>query len=506
MKKIIFLFAACMMMLTAAFSQKTSAAKMLDKALSSVVTVAVYESGIGNKALGFRGNSSEMAYARALDLTGAQGSGSGFVIQENGKYYVVTNAHVIESAADKKGSIYVYSINYTKYEARIVGGDSFYDLAVLEFTGKPGTEITPISFRKNDIDVGEPVYAIGNPLGDYPYSVSEGIISAKNRVRGGLTGKFGFLQTTATVIWGNSGGPLVDANGEVAGINSQIAFADRGDQSIWQPQINFALEAAISRRLINDILTNKGLVKRAYIGVEIAAAKPNAAYRNPYRTTAAAQTETRPVITGVVPGSPAATVLAAYRGYVVEAVNGEKVRSVEEILGQFEKTLPGQDVQFRLSGNGGIQTVKVSTRAANASTMSAISDYVSAAWGGRLLSGAENLTINFNNPQVYAAYRNQAAEGIWYVGSSSNSLPSNTLFNNDWIVVAAGILSKSGGQIWRVSDAADLGAALRLGGTTGLIDLVLFRKGSNPEDNNNYIQKRFVLSGNDAVYKQTLWY
>ncbi|WP_028788907.1 S1C family serine protease [Terrimonas ferruginea] len=504
MKKIVFLLAASVMMIPAAFAQKTSASKMLDKALSSVVTVAVYESGVGNKTLGFRGNSSEMAYARALDLTGAQGSGSGFVIQENGKYYVITNAHVIESAADKKGSIYVYSINYTKYEAKIVGGDSFYDLAVLEFTGKPGAEITSIAFRKNDIDVGEPVYAIGNPLGDYPYSVSEGIISAKNRVRGGLTGKFGFLQTTATVIWGNSGGPLVDANGEVAGINSQIAFADRGDQSIWQPQINFALEAGISRRLITDILTNKGLVKRAYIGVEIAAAKPNTSNRNSLR--ASANVETRPVISGVVPGSPAAAALASYKGYVVEAVNGQNVRSIEEVLGQFEKTMPGQDIQFRLSLNGSTQTVKVTTRASNATTMTSISDYVSSAWGGRLLSGTENLTINFNNPQKYAAYRNQASEGIWYVGNTNNSLPSNTLFSNDWIVIAAGIISKTGGQVWRVSDAADLAAALRLGGSTGIIDLVLFRKGGNPEDDSNYIQKRFVLSGSDAVFKQTLWY
>jgi len=111
MKKIVFLLAASVMMIQAAFAQKTSAAKMLDKALSSVVTVAVYESGVGNKTLGFRGNSSEMAYARALDLTGAQGSGSGFVIQENGKYYVITNAHVIESAADKKAaSMYTASI------------------------------------------------------------------------------------------------------------------------------------------------------------------------------------------------------------------------------------------------------------------------------------------------------------------------------------------------------------------------------------------------------------
>lgn len=503
-KYLLFLFAG-LLFLQAAIAQKTSAAQMLDKALSSVVTVAVYESGVGNKALGFRGNASDMAYAKALDLTGAQGSGSGFVITEGGKYYVVTNAHVIEGAADKEGSIYIYSINYTKYEVKIVGGDSFYDIAVLEFVKKPGTEITTISFRKNDIEVGDLVYAIGNPLGDYPYSVSEGIISAKNRVRGGLTGKFGFLQTTATVIWGNSGGPLVDVNGEVAGINSQIAFADRGDQSIWQPQINFALESALSRRLVNDIITNKGLVKRSYIGLEIATNKIDSKYKPNYRTGPAEEIETRPVIYGVIPGSPA-EVLAGYKGYVIEKVNGEAVRNIEEILGHFEKTAPGQTISFTISRGSAVQTVKVTTKAAGASTMSAISDYVSAAWGGRLISEQDMLTINFSDPNRYSGYRNKAAEGIWYVGSNSSSLPSSVLFGNDWIVVAAGIMSKNGSQVWRVYDAADLGAALRLCGSTGVADLVLFKKGSNPEDNNNYIQKRFVLSGNDAVYKQTLWY
>lgn len=504
MKKYLFVFSFLMMSIANMQAQKTSAAQMLDKALSSVVTVAVYESGIGNKSLGFRGDASDMAYAKALDLTGAQGSGSGFVIAENGKYYVITNAHVVESASDAQGSIFVYSINYTKYEAKIVGGDSFYDLAVLEFLSKPGPEVTTIKFRTNEIEVGDPVYAIGNPLGDYPYSVSEGIISAKNRVRGGLTGKFGFLQTTATVIWGNSGGPLVDVNGDVAGINSQIAFADRGNQSIWQPQINFALESAISRRLIKDIITNKGLVKRSYVGLEIASNKMDEQSQG-FRMNPNAAPEKRPVIYNVIPGSPAEA-LSAYRGYVIEAVNGQNVRNIEEILGQFEKTLPGQTISFKLSRNGTTQQASITTKAANEATMTSIGDFVSGAWGGRLTNEQNMLTISFTDQPKYISYKDKSQEGIWYVGGQSNSLPSSTILGKDWIVVAAGVMSKNGNQLWRINDAADLGAALRLCGSTGIADLVLFRKGSNPEDQSNYVQKRFVLSGNDAIYKQTLWY
>jgi S1-C subfamily serine protease len=146
------------------------------------------------------------------------------VTLKNGTKYVITNAHVIENALDEEGSIYVYSINRTKYEVKVLGGDSFYDIAVLEFVDTPGPEITTVKFKTEEPRLGEPVYAIGNPLGEYPYSVTDGIISAKNRVRGCYTGKFGFLQTTATVIWGNSSGPLVDAKGDVAGINSQISL------------------------------------------------------------------------------------------------------------------------------------------------------------------------------------------------------------------------------------------------------------------------------------------
>ena len=110
-------------------------------------------------------------------------------------------------------------------------------------------------------------------MGSYPYSVTDGIISAKNRARGGLTGKFGFLQHTATIIWGNSGGPLINEKGEVVGVNSQIAFATAPDGSqVLQQQINFSLEPKITERLINEVLNNNGRVKRSYIGLEVAQA------------------------------------------------------------------------------------------------------------------------------------------------------------------------------------------------------------------------------------------
>jgi len=242
MKRTILTLSALLILVVSSFAQ--SAANVLDKCLGAVVTVAVYQTEpYGKMTLGMRGEVSEEAYKKALDLTNAKGSGSGFVIKRGGKFYVITNAHVIESASTESGSIYVYTINQTKYEVRVLGGDNFYDLAVLEFVGTPGAEVDFVDFTKTEPRVGDKVYAIGNPLGTYPYTVTDGIISAKNRARGGLTGKFGFLQHTATLIWGNSGGPLVNEKGEVVGVNSQIAFASAPDGSqILQQQINFSLE------------------------------------------------------------------------------------------------------------------------------------------------------------------------------------------------------------------------------------------------------------------------
>ena len=473
--------------------------------MGGVVTVAIYEKDAAMKPMGFRGNSIDLAYSKALDLSGSKGSGSGFIIQFNSKYYIITNAHVVQDAASEEGSIYIYSVSYKKYEAKIVGGDTFYDIAVLEFVTPPGSEMVPLKFKTTEPQIGEQVYAIGNPLGDYPYSVTDGIISAKNRVRGGLTGKFGFLQTTATIIWGNSGGPLVDENGDVAGINSQIAFAQTGNTSIWQPQINFALQADISQRLVNDILTNNGLIKRAYIGVEISKDLLDESKVQYLSNFSNEMINLTPVISGVIPGSPAAAVLSIYKGYTVLSVNNEEVRNIQDILGVFEKTTPGQVLMFKLSKGTQTATVKITTQTAEATENASIGNYVLKLWGCRPQTMDRGLSLNFFDKGIYSAYRKTATESILNLGKK-NYLSSDVLFNNDWLVVGAGILAAQNSQIWTVKDVTDMGTALRLCGTSGIVDLILFRNGANASDESNYISKRFILSGRDNVDKQTLWY
>jgi S1-C subfamily serine protease len=508
---------------------QSSAVNMLDRALSGVVTVAVYERGTTKKTLGFRGNASDIAYQKVLDISKAQGSGSGFVVQYGGKYYVITNAHVVEQATDKEGSLYVYSISQKEYKVKILGGDTFYDIAVLEFIDAPGSEMTALKFRKTEARIGEQVYAIGNPLGDYPYTVTEGIISAKNRVRGGLTGKFGFLQTTATVIWGNSGGPLVDGNGDVVGINSQIAFAEKNNTQIWQPQINFALEGTLSDKLVNDVLTNNGLVKRAFLGIEISRQKlnPNAqqqrtpynryqkeqegelnnGWGNPYqKQREQPEVNPNPVISGVLAEGPANDKLSPYIGYTVKKINNVDIRNTEEALGALEKVKPGETVTFELERNGNKVNVSVTSRTLNASTSALIGKYVARQWGADLSQNNDNVFFSIKNKNAYSSYQKNATELINYLDQNGTAASSDMLFNQDWQIVGAGIVTQNAQVVFKTKDMADLGAALKLAGTTGVVDLLLFRRYGDPNDDRSYIRKRFVFSGEDSIFKETVWY
>lgn len=488
------------------FAQQTNVSDMLENVLKGVVTVAVYQTNTAMKPMGFRGAPSDMAYSKVLDLTGAKESGSGFIVQYNNKNYVITNAHVVQNAASENGSIYVFTISYKKYAAKIVGGDTFYDLAVLEFTDDvPETEITSLKFETEETRLGEQVYAIGNPLGDYPFSVSDGIISAKNRIRGGITGKFGFLQTTATIIWGNSGGPLIDLKGNVVGINSQIAFAEMDNTSIWQPQINFALESDVAQRLINDILNNNGLIRRGYLGVEITQSEIDPDH--PELTQQMQNLPGKlPVLKNVIPESPADNVLKEYKNAAILAVNDEEVRNIQEVLGAFEKIKPGDVVTIKLSKNNQVSNVKITPGTSNAKANADIANYAMSNTGCSLKQVENNLIINFSNQQNgYSSYNGQQQNDAINLGQKKQVNPQ-ALFNNTWSVAGAGILSDQTNQIWIVKDMTDLGTVIRLCSTTGIVDLILFQNGTDASNANNYIRKRFSFSGNNYITQQTLLY
>ena len=151
------------------------------------------------------------------------GTGSGFIIDSAG--YILTNNHVIASVAEAGGTLRIALNNGDVYNAKIIGRDASYDLAVLKITA---TNLPALQFGDSDkVAVGDPVIAIGSPLG-LSGTVTLGIISAKNRpvTAGDSANENSFinaLQTDAAINPGNSGGPLVDATGAVIGVNSAIA-------------------------------------------------------------------------------------------------------------------------------------------------------------------------------------------------------------------------------------------------------------------------------------------
>lgn len=443
---------------------------MLDRVLGSVVTVAVEETGVGDMLLGFRGSNASTAYQSGLDLGSALSSGSGYIIERDEQKYVITNSHVIESASGEPGSLVVYSINRTRYEVEVVGGDTFYDFAVLSFVDEPGDEIAVVDHKKEEPRIGEPVWAIGNPLGDYPYTVSEGIIGALNRARGGMTGKFGFLQSTATVIWGNSGGPLFDKNGNVAGINSQITFARQGDQLFIQPQINFALEAAVSERLTDDILNNEGRVKRSFIGVELS---DMIQQTSDFGVTRWNRVHNFPVITSIIQGTPAQEALENHQNSKVLEINGTKTRNIEEALGIFELTRPGDMLEFKLEKeNGSIETIEFAAQELNPELNIKIADRL----------------MQFNESDM--SVREISGENkvvLDYAGT-------------DWDVAGAGVQADNGLSVWRIETRNDLAAAARFAAMYGYVDIFVSQPGQN-------IQRlRLNLSGRNDRVNLTLWY
>lgn len=205
-----------------------------------------------------------------IDVTASSGSdtGSGFFIDSDG--YILTNNHVVEAAASG-GRIRVTLANGKKYDAKIVGRDSSYDLAVLK---TDLVDAPALQFGDSDkVAVGDAVIAIGSPLG-LAGTVTSGIISAKNRpvTAGNGSGESSFisaLQTDAAINPGNSGGPLVDATGAVIGVNSAIASLGSafGGQS-GSIGLGFAIPINQARKTADQLIKN-GFATYPILGVSI---------------------------------------------------------------------------------------------------------------------------------------------------------------------------------------------------------------------------------------------
>lgn len=273
--------------------------------------------------------------------------GSGAIIDKQG--HVVTNNHVIAGMQQ----LQVTLSNGQIYKAKLVGTDKTTDLAVLKVDGLPSS-IKPVDFADSDaLAVGQPIMAIGNPLG-YDDTATTGIVSALNRPVSVMDDQSrseivtNAVQIDAAINPGNSGGPTFDASGKVIGINSSIAATSARGGTAGSIGIGFAIPSNLVKRVVNEIIKH-GSVKHVALGIMVKSV--NVTQNN--ITRGGAQ------VASVTPGAPAAK--AGMRaGDTIVAFNGKSVTSNYSLLGFVRATALGDKATITVvRGNGTVNlTVK----------------------------------------------------------------------------------------------------------------------------------------------------
>ncbi|WP_223847090.1 S1C family serine protease [Hymenobacter montanus] len=259
---------------------------------------------------------------------GGQGSGSGVIIAANG--YIVTNNHVIEKAS----KIEVVLDDKRKFDAELVGADPSTDLAVL----KVKAENLPFVKYGNsdDVKVGQWVLAVGNPF-NLNSTVTAGIISAKGRNidilrRKDNMGIESFIQTDAVVNPGNSGGALVNLNGDLIGINSAIASHTGSFEGYA-----FAIPSSLASKVVDDLLKYK-VVQRALLGVQIQEVDAKLASEKKLNTLNGVY------IQGLTEGSAAAQA-GLKTGDIITKINGISVNTSSQLQEQVARFRPGDKIK-----------------------------------------------------------------------------------------------------------------------------------------------------------------
>ena len=459
--------------------EEINVSDMLENSLSSVVTIKIKSKGLVKKVFGFADTGiSNVAYKKILNIGDAAGTGSGFIINFNGKKYVITNSHVIDKVIENKGNISAFSYSRKEYQLELIGGDSFYDLAVLKFIDENTSEITSLPFSSGVYKIGEEVYAIGNPLGNFPYTVTQGIISAKNRP--GYTAKTGYLQTTAMLSEGNSGGPLINKKGELVGINTLISESGH--------QLNFALESKIIKKVIKDII-NYGRVKRIYIGLEIIQDYQYYIDENDYLQMCLI--DEIPRINSVIPNSPASKVLQNIKGAKILKANGIEITSNEDLLGIFETLKPKDTLYLELEKNYYIEKYSIITDELTKEKLSDIATFYFANHYEINLTTDEERNVILNYP--YRGYKNNTFQ---LYDSKRKKFRNYIPRGEQAYIIAMGDFYNM--YFWRINELSDLGSALRLTGLDGQIFFMDY------DGKNSYIIKVLLSNKKDMISKTLL--
>ena len=267
-----------------------------------------------------------------------RGTGSGVIYDKGG--YIATNNHVVEGASE----IIVSLPDGRTVKGKVLGADAVTDLAVVKINAD---NLTVAEFGDSDtLQVGEPAIAIGNPLGlEFRGSVTAGVISALNRSIEIGERKFNLIQTDAAINPGNSGGALVNADGEVVGINS-AKIAVSGVEGI-----GFAIPVNTAKPILQE-LADRGRIARPYLGASLMDKDIAARYGFEIDLHGGI------FLVKVVPNSPASK--ADIRaGDIILNFNGSKVATALELRSKLSECKVGQSVDVLIMRNGDTQTKTV---------------------------------------------------------------------------------------------------------------------------------------------------
>ena len=242
-------------------------------------------------------------------------AGSGFILTSDG--YIVTNYHVVGDAQTIQVTLY----SGDTYDAQYVGGDEDYDIAVIKIEAT-GLQAVTLG-NSEELNVGDHVLAIGNPLGDLTFSMSGGMVSSVNRTINVDGTPFNMIQTDASINPGNSGGPLLNSYGEVVGIVS-AKYSSTGSNGETAEGLGFAIPINDVSSMIQDIMTNGYVSNRAYLGATIGTLNASMAQQYRYDITEGA------FVYSVEDGGPADQA-GLQLGDVITAIDDTEITSLDDL-------------------------------------------------------------------------------------------------------------------------------------------------------------------------------
>lgn len=343
------LFIACGSLLAADVPETpnlrlTNETRVYQQTRDAVVNIA--STRIVNAAVGWGGMGGDEIFDRLLGpqiirQVPMESLGSGFVIHPAG--YIVTNEHVIDRASE----VQVIFANGQKLPAQVLATDNAHDLAVLKVVPAKDKPLSAVALgASDDLLIGEPVYAIGNPYG-YAGSMTRGIVSAVNRDLDFGQGKVykDLIQTDASINPGNSGGPLLNAYGQVIGVNTAIRADAHG--------IGFAIGASQLRDLLPAFL-NTEVLHRAVLGFAI----------EEKRTLTPPSTVTAAVLVKSVAANSQAAKAGLQRGDQIVAIQSSPVHTIVDALVAVAGVEVGDRVSLRILRAGKTHDIQVPVVAA----------------------------------------------------------------------------------------------------------------------------------------------